>query len=331
LYRLTASEGKPVWLTARESWYTGRHAPPGGTPGGRSQQARVSVLVSWLLPYAIAATVLGHFWAGAAQAPADDSADYWQWRDAQITRAERAVAAWAATQPQRLPCALVDVSPSADAATLETLVAEALALHPPREILFAHGEYLLAVEQLRLAVEALGSDQPGGRRAAQAATLVCERLAALDAQRQSGAVAAAPAPAPGLPTVLVPGAPTAALASAASEGLELAVVDARRPFVPPEGAPADPALEYLLLRFRLANASGSSVPYFPLADFALGLPDGGTLQPVALGSAERYESGELLPGDALVANVMFLIPRGAAPLILHLTPARGPALDLTLP
>jgi hypothetical protein len=129
----------------------------------------------------------------------------------------------------------------------------------------------------------------------------------------------------------VPGAPTPALASTASAGLELAVVDARRPFLPPEGAPADPALEYLLLRFRLANAGSSSVPYFPLADFALGLPDGGTLQPVALGSAERYESGELLPGDALVANVTFLVPRGAAPLVLHLTPARGPALDLALP
>jgi hypothetical protein len=108
-------------------------------------------------------------------------------------------------------------------------------------------------------------------------------------------------------------------------------VDARRPFLPPEGAPADPALEYLLLRFRLANAGSSSVPYFPLADFALDLPNGATLHPVALGSAERFESGELLPGDALVANVTFLVPRGAAPLVLHLTPARGPALDLALP
>jgi hypothetical protein len=108
-------------------------------------------------------------------------------------------------------------------------------------------------------------------------------------------------------------------------------VDARRPFLPPEGAPTDPALEYLLLRFRLANAGGSSVPYFPLADFALGLPDGSTLSPVALGSAERYESGELQPGDTLIANVTFLVPRGANPLVLHLTPARGPALDVTLP
>lgn len=286
---------------------------------------------SWLLPYAIAATMLGHFWAGGAQAPVADSDDYGQWRDAQIERAERAVAAWAATQPQRLPCALVDVSPSANATALEALVAEALALHPPRDLLFAHGEYLLAIEQLRLAVEALGSLQASGRRAAQAATQLCERLAALDAQRQSSAVAAAPTRAPEPPAVLVPGAPTPALASTASDGLELAVVDARRPFLPPEGAPADPALEYLLLRFRLANAGGSSAPYFPLADFALGLPDGGTLHPVALGSAERYESGELLPGDALVANVTFLVPRGAAPLVLHFTPARGPALDLALP
>ena len=286
---------------------------------------------SWLLPYAIAATVLGQSWAGGAQVPAADSTDYGQWRDAQIDRAERAVAAWAATQPERLPCALVDVSPSANTTTLEALVAEALALHPPQDLLFAHGEYLLAVEGLRLSVEALGNVQPSGRRAAQAATQVCERLAALDAQRQSNTVAAAPARAPEPPAVLVPGAPTPALASVASDGLELAVVDARRPFLPPEGAPADPALEYLLLRFRLANAGGSSVPYFPLADFALGLPGGGTLHPVALGSAERYESGELLPGDALVANVTFLVPRGTAPLVLHLTPARGPPPTLPCP
>src|SRR5262249_26021672 len=122
LYRLTASEGKPGWLAALETWYTGPRAPPTGTAGARSQQARVPGLLSWLLLYATAAMVLGHFWAGGAQAPAEDPADYWQWRDTQIERAERAVAAWAATQAQRLPCTLVDASTSADAATLEALV-----------------------------------------------------------------------------------------------------------------------------------------------------------------------------------------------------------------
>ena len=87
----------------------------------------------------------------------------------------------------------------------------------------------------------------------------------------------------------------------------------------------------MLVRFLLTNNSGRPLAYYPLADFELRLPDAATLHPLALGGAEREISGELAPGDGLIAEVAFLVPRGVAPLVLRLQPARGPTVEAPLP
>jgi hypothetical protein len=268
----------------------------------------------------------------AQTTPTDDSSGYWQWRAAHVDRAEQALAAQVAAGTLQLPCGLpaADPPPAAPPTTVDALVSEALAVRPPQELIFVHGEYLLALEQLRLAVEALRARSPNSRRASEAAALVCERLTALDALRAPGA-AASPPTSPTLPSLPLSSRPSAPLTSAEREGVQVAILDVRRPYVPPEGAPSDPVLEYLLVRFRLTNGGARPLPYYPLADFELRLPDASALHPLALGSAERSTSGELAPGDGLIAEVTFLVPRDVRPLVLRLTPADGPTVDLALP
>jgi len=271
--------------------------------------------------------------ARAQTTPTDDESSYWDWRATHVDRAEQALAAQLAGAASRLPCALptADAPASGDGPTLAAIVGEALAVHPPETLIFAHGEYLLALEQLRLAVEALQVGTAGSRRAEQAAALVCERAAALDAQRQPVAGATPPPASATLPGLPLPSRPSPPLASAARDGVEVAVLDVRRPYVPADGPPADPALEYLLVRFRLTNGGAQALPYYPLADFELRLPDASTLHPLALGPAERSTSGELAPGDGLIAEVAFLVPRELRPLVLRLTPASGPTVEVPLP
>ena len=269
---------------------------------------------------------------GAQATPTDDGSGYWQWRSAQVDRAEQTLAAEVAAGALQLPCSVpAPSSPPADTpTTVEALVSEALAVRPPQELIFVHGEYLLALEQLRLAVQTLQASSPSSRRASQAAALVCERLTALDTLRQPG-VAAPPPTSPALPSLPLAGRPSPPLTSAGREGVQVAVLDVRRPYVPAEGAPSNPALEYLLVRFRLTNGGARPLPYYPLADFELRLPDASVLHPLALGSAERSTSGELAPGDGLIAEVTFLVPRDVRPLVLRLAPVDGPTVEVPLP
>jgi hypothetical protein len=271
--------------------------------------------------------------AHGQETPAAAEPSYWAWRASHAERALRSAAAFVAERAQVFPCRPEELAEGAQAAEripFETLVAEALAARPPRELLFSHGEYLLAIEQVRLGADARAATTPGSARAERAAAQLCEGALAL-ADRRLPSSQQPPAASPPAASLPPPAPPGPALARAAREGVELAVLDARRPYLPPEGAPADPRLEYLLVRFRLQNQSSRPLPYFPLADFELQLPGADRLQPLALGSGERHEAGELGPGDGLIANVTFLVPREARQLVLRLVPSSGPALEVALP
>ena len=190
---------------------------------------------------------------------------------------------------------------------------------------------MLALEYLRLAADEVRATRERGGDSARATATLRDRLAVVATLAHATDPAPAPPIRPAWPALAVPTAPSRGLAVVARDGVELAVLEVRRPYVPAEGPPADPSLEYLVVRFRLTNEGASDVPYFTLSDFALRLPDGREVPPLALGEADRYETGTLAPGDTLIANVAYLVRHGAMPLVLRFAPAAGPAMETALP